>query len=67
MTNHEENQLIALDKNAENDLVNLLKSKVITVHCNAALAIKAMVIIIYMKNDVYRSHKDKDNVVCVNY
>ena len=43
MTNHEENQLIALN-NAENDLVNLLKSKFITVHCNAGSAIKAMVI-----------------------
>lgn len=42
MANHEENQLKALDKNAENDLVNLLKSKVITVHCKAALAIEAM-------------------------
>ena len=42
MSGHEENQLRALDRNAENDLVNMLKSKVITVHCNAALAIKAM-------------------------
>ena len=40
MTNHEENQLIASDKNVENDFVNLLNLKVITVHRNAVLAIK---------------------------
>ena len=42
MTDHVESQLKALDRNAESDLVNLLKSKVITVHCKAAMAIKAM-------------------------
>ena len=38
---------------------------IITVHCNAVLAIKNGDN--FVNNDVYRSHKEKDNVVCVYY